>query len=118
MSVNPGFMRKIASNYILLPGFPLVKNGYVVLSGAAVVDVVNTGGEMKEIAGLEFYGGMIVAGYVTGQVLEQAGNDSFLPVIEELYLEKGSDYAGLSIIEGADLSSFLIRGSMVVRHLV
>ena len=32
-------MRKIAANYILLPGFEFVKNGYVVLKGGKVVDV-------------------------------------------------------------------------------
>ena len=39
-------MRKIAANYILLPGFEFVKNGYVVLKDGMVVDVVNTGGEI------------------------------------------------------------------------
>ena len=33
-------MRKIAANYILLPGFEFVKNGYVVLKDGMVVDVV------------------------------------------------------------------------------
>ena len=37
-------MRKIAANYILLPGFEFVKNGYVVLKDGKVMDVVNTGG--------------------------------------------------------------------------
>ena len=36
-------MRKIAANYILLPGFEFVKNGYIVLKDGMVVDVVNTG---------------------------------------------------------------------------
>ena len=36
-------MRKIAANYICLPGFPLVKNGYVILEQGRVKDVVDTG---------------------------------------------------------------------------
>ena len=54
-------MRKIAANYICLPGFPLVKNGYVILEQGRVKDVVDTGGRIREIQGLEFYGGLIVA---------------------------------------------------------
>ena len=57
-------MRKIAANYICLPGFPLVKNGYVILEQGRVKDVVDTGGRIREIQGLEFYGGLIVAAYV------------------------------------------------------
>lgn len=38
-------MRKIAANYILLPGFEFVRR-YVVLKSGKVVDVVNTGGEI------------------------------------------------------------------------
>lgn len=53
-------MRKIAANYILLPGFEFVKNGYVVLKDGMVVDVVNTGGEIREIPCLEFYGGCLL----------------------------------------------------------
>ena len=49
-------MRKIAANYICLPGFPLVKNGYVILEQGRVKDVVDTGGRIREIQGLEFYG--------------------------------------------------------------
>ena len=51
-------MRKIAANYICLPGFPLVKNGYVILEQGWVKDVVDTGGRIREIQGLEFYGGL------------------------------------------------------------
>ena len=42
-------MRKIAANYICLPGFPLVKNGYVILEQGRVKDVVDTGGRIREI---------------------------------------------------------------------
>ncbi len=44
-------MRKIAANYICLPGFPLVKNGYVILEQGRVKDVVDTGGRIREIQG-------------------------------------------------------------------
>ena len=53
-------LRKIAANYIFVPGYPLVKNGYVVLENGRIADVVDTGGVILEIQGLEFYGGMLV----------------------------------------------------------
>ena len=80
-------MRKIAANYICLPGFPLVKNGYVILEQGWVKDVVDTGGRIREIQGLEFYGGLIVAAYVAAY---------------QERLEEG-DYQGVGIWEGADL---------------
>ena len=78
-------MRKIAANYICLPGFPLVKNGYVILEQGRVKDVVDTGGRIREIQGLEFYGGLIVAAYVA------------------IYRRGGKEYQGVGIWEGADL---------------
>ena len=67
-------MRKIAANYILLPGFEFVKNGYVVLKDGMVVDVVNTGGEIREIPCLEFYGGMLVDDRVRQHIVWSPGD--------------------------------------------
>lgn len=109
-------MRKIAANYIFLPGFPLVKNGYVELDGVQVRRVVDTGGEMKEIAGLEFYGGMIVPSYVT--IPENDIPSDLLVWLEELYRCRGKEYNGLNIIEGADLVRFRLLKSSRIRVLV
>ena len=92
-------MRKIAANYICLPGFPLVKNGYVILEQGRVKDVVDTGGRIREIQGLEFYGGMIVAAY-QGRLEE---GDLLLPWLDEIYRRGGKEYQGVGIWEGADL---------------
>ena len=67
-------MRKIAANYILLPGFEFVKNGYVVLKDGMVVDVVNTGGEIREIPCLEVYVGMIVDDRVLQHIVWSTGD--------------------------------------------
>ena len=72
-------MRKIAANYICLPGFPLVKNGYVILEQGRVKDVVDTGGRIREIQGLEFYGGLIVAAYVAAYQERLEEGDLLLP---------------------------------------
>lgn len=109
-------MRKIAANYIFLPGFPLVKNGYIELDGVQVCRVIDTGGEMKEIAGLEFYGGMIVPSYVV--IPESDKPLELLVWLEELYRCRGKEYNGLNIIEGADLVQFRLLKNSRVRILV
>nr|WP_320117644.1 amidohydrolase family protein [uncultured Marinifilum sp.] len=58
-------MRKITANYI----FPLVskplKNGIIVLDNTnRIVEIIDTKGKIQEIQDLEFYGGIIVPGFV------------------------------------------------------
>ena len=72
-------VRKVAANYIFLPGSPLVKNGYVEISALRGVRVVDTQGEIKEIPGLEFYGGMIVPDYVCEHKQEWEPGMEMLP---------------------------------------
>lgn len=43
-------MRKIAANYIFLPGYPLVRNGYVVIDGQNV----DRRGETREVLFVRF----------------------------------------------------------------
>ena len=81
-------MRKIAANYILLPGFEFVKNGYIVLKDGMVVDVVNTGGEIREIPCLEFYGGMLVDDRVRQHIVWSPG-DPIREKILQLYRDTG-----------------------------
>lgn len=110
-------MRKIASNYIYLPGFPLVKNGYVIWDSGRVTDVVDTGGIIKEIPGLEFYGGLIVAGYVKNMENRLKTGVHILSVLNEFYREKGADYQSLALIEGADWLNFQFLNSTILRIL-
>jgi len=58
-------MRKISANYIFpVSGAPL-KNGIIVLdSNNVITDIIDTGGNLKEIANLEYYNGIIVPGFV------------------------------------------------------
>ena len=96
-------MRKIAANYILLPGFEFVKNGYVVLKDGKVVDVVNTGGEIREIPCL---GGMIVDARVR-QHIKWVPGDSIREKILQLYRESEVCGNGLALIQGADFTRFI-----------
>ena len=110
-------MRKIASNYIFLPDCPLIKNGYVVCGENGTVKVVDTGGVMKEIQGLEFYGGLIVADYVREYMTLLRESDHLLNVLEKLYVEKGGVFQRIAIIEGADLLKFVWREGASIRMI-
>lgn len=109
-------MRKIAANYVFLPGKPLLKQGYVVWDDGAVREVVDTGGELREIHGLEFYGGMLVsAGVLEKRGMWKAG-EALLPFLIACYRDEDKDVAGLAIIEGADLKQMVFcEGTEVVR---
>ncbi len=111
-------MRRIAANYILLPGYPLVKAGYVVLDGKKVVDVIDTGGKIREIQGLEFYGGMIIAGDLSGEIPLLKATANLLVAIEEIYSGKKVSDRGLLIIKGADLVHFTPLSGMLIERLV
>ena len=97
--------RKIAANYIFLPGFPLVKNGYVVWEDGEVTDVVDTGGRIREIQGLEFYGGMIVPDFVRGYVKGWQDGEELVGALEKIYSEFPRKQYKLAIMEGADLKA-------------
>lgn len=58
-------MRKISANYIFpISGAPL-KNGIIVLdSNNVITDIIDTGGNLKEIANLEYYNGILIPGFV------------------------------------------------------
>ena len=109
-------MRKIAANYILLPGFEFVKNGYVVLKDGKVMDVVNTGGEIREIPCLEFYGGMLVGDRVRQHIVWSPG-DPIREKILQLYRENKACGNGLALIQGADFSRFTWTPESRIIHL-
>lgn len=110
-------MRKIASNYILLPGSPLVKNGYVVLDAICMTEVVNTGGVIREIQGLEFYGGMIVSACLTaGDVHFPVGVD-MVEWLTEYYKTSTSTGEGVALIKGADLQQLRFTENTTIERL-
>lgn len=58
-------MRKIAASYIFPVFSPPLKNGILILDeNGAILEVVDTKGEFREQAGLEFYNGILVPGFV------------------------------------------------------
>lgn len=97
-------MRKIAANCIYLPDFPFVRNGYVILDGGSVLDVVDTGGTIREIPGLEFYGGMIVDAGLSGIALRHLAGEDIIAFLDRAYKKDTSPGDGIAILLRADLT--------------
>ena len=58
-------MRKISANYIFPVSSAPLKNGILVLDDDnRITDIINTSNNFKEIENLEYYGGIIVPGFV------------------------------------------------------
>ncbi len=109
-------MRKIAANYLFLPGFPLLRQGYVVWEDGAIREVVDTGGELREIQGLEFYGGMLVSAVLLEKRRCWQAGQSLLDFLTECYRDAGGMQAGLAIIKGADLKRMVFcEGTFIER---
>jgi hypothetical protein len=58
-------MRKIAATYIMPVSSPPLRNGLVVVDDdGCIMEVIDTGGKLKESSNLEFYNGIITPGFV------------------------------------------------------
>lgn len=112
-----GKVRQIAANYIYLPGFPLAKNSYVRFGDLQKIQLVDTGGQLKEIEGLEFYGGLIVPEYMYACESSFILEKDLLLQLDDLFLQKGNEYIGFAIIEGADLQKMEWKSTAKIRLL-
>lgn len=110
-------IRRIAANYIYLPGHELVRYGYVEVGGLQEVTVVDTGGQIYEIAGLEFYGGLIVPGYVCTEVSKFQHEHSLLFTLDHLFAGNDKPFYQVAIIEGADLRELTWKTGARIRLL-
>lgn len=96
-------MRKIAATYIFTGRHAPIKNGILVSdSDGTIVDLIDNQGVLKEEAGLEFYSGILVPGFVNthchlelsylkGKIEEKAGIGNFLKNINKLRNEETED---------------------------
>ena len=58
-------MRKISANYIFPISSKPLKNGILELDDSGkIINIIDTKGDLKESAGLEFYNGILVPGFV------------------------------------------------------
>lgn len=115
--MTPENNRKIAANYIYWPDVPLVKNGYLELLSSGLARVVDTGGEIKEMAGLEFYGGLLVPDWVAREIGNFTPGEALLPVLDKLFASAALCPCKAAIIEGADLRALTWKAGARIRLL-
>ncbi|MDP4189049.1 MAG: S-adenosylhomocysteine deaminase, partial [Bacteroidota bacterium] len=89
-------MRKISAHYIFPVGAAPLKNGIVVLDdGGLILDVIDTGGILREAENIEFYNGILVPGFINahchlelshlrGKFAEKTGLCGFIRQVKEL----------------------------------
>lgn len=111
-------MRKIAANYVFLPGYPLLRLGYIVWEEGGIKDVVDTGGKLHEICGMEFYGGMIVSAVVYEKCDLWEKGQPLLSFLSGAYGNLYTKETGLAIIEGADWERMVFQKGTVIRRLI
>lgn len=89
-------MKKISATYIFPGNQPPLKNGILICEDdGTVVDLIDTGGQLREQAGLEQYSGILVPGFVNAhchlelshlkeKIPEKTGLGKFLGAINKL----------------------------------
>ena len=94
-------MRKISATYIFPGNKPPLKNGILVCDDdGKILELIDTGGKLKEEAGLEHYGGILMPGFVNahchlelshlkGKIPEKKGFGEFIGAINQLRNQEG-----------------------------
>jgi hypothetical protein len=89
-------VRKISATFLFPVNLPPLKNGIIICDDdGTVVDLIDTGGKLKEMAGLEYYSGILAPGFVNahchlelshlhGKIPEKTGIGGFLGDISQL----------------------------------
>ncbi|WP_372946708.1 amidohydrolase family protein [Mariniphaga sp.] len=96
-------MRKISATWIFPGNQPPLKNGILICEDdGTVVDLIDTGGHLREQAGLEQYSGILVPGFVNahchlelshleGKISEKTGLGEFLGAINKFRNSEAED---------------------------
>ena len=95
-------MRKIAANYIMPVSSPPLRNGVVVIDNdGSILEIIDTGGKLRESSSLEFYNGIVTPGFVlpwyraTGQA--NTFTESAFRDFDHLLFQQG--IKGIGIVE-------------------
>jgi aminodeoxyfutalosine deaminase len=114
-------VRKIAATYIVSGNQPPLKYGILICEDdGTVAEVVDTGGKLHEQAGLEFYSGILVPGFVNahchlelshlkGMIPEKTGLAGFLRPVSQL-----RNPAHENVLAAAEKADFEMQSNGIV----
>ncbi|MFC2113409.1 hypothetical protein ACFLTA_09090 [Bacteroidota bacterium] len=111
-------MRKLSANLIIPVSSPPLKNGIITLDdNGRILDLVDTGGNLREERGLEFYNGVIVPGFVIPWFVP---GDIPLEKLDKLLLRHGIKGIGLvlSVDKVSDVGFKSMSTSPIIYHPV
>ena len=113
-------MRKIASNYVLLPGGKPVRNACVSVDGSGRISGISVrkDGRFEEIAGVEHYSGILMAGVVSS--LRGHEGENIAEFAEKFYGKCSSEEmpCGVTVISGLDWENMEITPESAAATLV
>ncbi|MFC2080800.1 hypothetical protein ACFLR8_01150 [Bacteroidota bacterium] len=116
-------MRKISANHILPVSSPPLKNGIIILDEeGSILEIRDTGGNLREESGLEFYNGVITPGFVIPWLRfdDTESPETALEEMDRDLLLNGIKGVGLVLRESmlSDGGFELMRDSSLIYHPV
>ncbi|MGL5682745.1 MAG: hypothetical protein ACRDDZ_06765 [Marinifilaceae bacterium] len=107
-------MRRIGAHYIFLPGCQFQKGGYAEFSNNKITMCQHAITD-KEIAGLEFYGGLLITAEAARYLAQQAHPCDIKQVLSRFY-SQCHDISGFATIGGIDFVSLSSTPTMVINY--
>ncbi|MGB5988215.1 MAG: hypothetical protein WBG43_00520 [Marinifilaceae bacterium] len=109
-------IKKYSSNYVFSPDKGIMSFGIVVVEDATVTDIIDINGEIREIAGLEFYSGYLIIGDIEKDCFNnlRVNNASF----EQLFTEVKTSYRSLLHIDKLDFQARRLQSNTVLKKIL
>lgn len=97
-------MKKLAANYVISDSGELLKNGIIVAEDdGSVLEYIDTEGQLREIARLEFLNGILLGGFTFVKVREAIPELDFDSRFSSLILPEISGMREISILKWLDI---------------
>ena len=97
-------MKKFAANYVISDSGELLKNGMIIAEDdGSVLEYVDTAGDLREIARLEFHNGILLGGFTFVKVREPLPLIDFDSLFSSLILPEISGNNEISILKWLDI---------------